>query len=157
MLFAPLTEAGVWGLCMKFRTEGLEDYISDSEVEVEGIWVDFGSMRIKIRRAGGGNREYERALARRAQPFQRRIRAGTMDNAELREKIILPTYLDAVVLDWRGAVDEDGEVVPYTREAGKVYFNQFPNILDDLVAISTDIRAFREQQRQETADLLGES
>lgn len=143
---------------MKFATEGLGDYITDPGAETKGITVKLSDdVHFYIRRAGGSNGAYERTLARHSKPYLRRIRNNSMSTTEFRDRVVLPTYVDSVILGWHGVRDEKGDLVEFTPQNCREFLGAFPNVFEELVAIASDMAAFREQEQQEVAESLGES
>jgi len=80
-----------------------------------------------------------------------------MSNSELRDQVLLPTYLDAVVVGWEGVRDEEGREVPFSREAAEEFLRAFPNVFDTLIEIAGEMSTFRQREMEEAADGLGES
>ncbi len=143
---------------MKFSTEGVEDYVTDGGAETQGITIKISdTVSFRCRRAGGRNMLYERALSKHSRPYMRRIRNGIMGNDELKWKILLPTYLDAVIIGWDGVTDEEGDDVPFGRGTCSEYLEAFPNVFDELVSIASDMAAFRAQEDEEVVERVGES
>lgn len=110
---------------------------TDSNLEANGVtfvYPDLG-MRVTLKRAGGGNKGYNKALAKRSKDVQRAIDLGQVDNDTM-EAILRDVYADEVVVLWESLVatgekDEagndvmawqvgieapDGTLLPFTRE-----------------------------------------
>lgn len=110
---------------------------TDFSLEANGVtfvYPDLG-VRVVLCRAGGANKGYVKALARRAKDFQRAIDLGQVDN-ETMEVILREVFADEVIKSWETAVptDEvdatgepvvawkigiegpDGELLPFNRE-----------------------------------------
>lgn len=43
---------------------GLEAFDTDSELQDDGVWCDYGDFRVRLARAGGTNEKYNKALMR---------------------------------------------------------------------------------------------
>ena len=143
---------------MEFSKEGLGDYITDPAAEVNGIEYRVNAdVSFFLRRAGGRNKEYERCLARHSRPYNRRLRSNQMPNDEFLELIVKPTFVESVICGWKGIKDKDGNEIPFSPGACRELFGEFPNIFEELVAVATDMSQFREQEKQEVAEGLGES
>ena len=55
-----------------------EEFETDPNLETGGIWIDYGSFRVQIARAGGANKKYLSYAETKTKPFRRAIQAGTM-------------------------------------------------------------------------------
>lgn len=140
---------------MKFSRKGMEEYLNNPGREMEGIYLKFGPVEIKVRRAGGANTAYETAMAKYVRPYRKKVLKGSMTPEDMRNKVLIPTYLDAVVIDWRGVEDDKGENVPYSRQMFMDYITEFPEVFDELITLTTEASLFLEQQVEETADDVG--
>ncbi len=124
-------------------------YKTDPKAESEtGIILDFGDYKIRIARAGGKNKKFERLFKARFEPYQRQLKAGTMSN-ETALDLMVNLYADAVILSWEskdsegnfvdGIHDENGEIIPTNRE----------NIVKTLLALPDQFK-----EVQDAADKL---
>ena len=146
------------GSQMKFSKMGLEDYITNPAAEVHGIEYRINEdISFILRRAGGRNTEYERCLARYSRPHLHRIRRNLLSNDEFKRLILMPTFLDSIITDWRGISDDKGREVPFSRAACKEFLEEFPNIFEELIAVVTEVSSFKERTKEEIAESLGES
>jgi hypothetical protein len=79
---------------------GLQDqFATDVSLEQKGIIIDYGNDRIRIARAGGGNKKFARLLESKTKPFRRAIAVGAFDNDRSMD-ILRQVYAEAVVLSW---------------------------------------------------------
>lgn len=109
---------------------------TDKDVETQGIELDYGDFWIKVARAGGANKKYNRVLEAVSKPYRRAIANGTLPNDKANE-ILKEVYAKAVVLDWGGdgMVDVDG-ITPLQFSAANclALFNRLPDLFDDVKA-----------------------
>lgn len=81
------------------------------KLERDGIWLEQGNTKVKLRRAGGSNTEYNAAMAKIATEHGRALKLNLMPddkaNAMLHE-----VYAEHVVVAWQTLVTgEDGKEV----------------------------------------------
>ncbi len=94
---------------------------TDRDLELNGIWLDFGGgSQIKVRRAGGANRAFAAQLAKRMRPHKRKLDAGTLDDS-VAEKIMHELYFDEVLVEWTG----NWPMPPDGDEVGMLEFNKY--------------------------------
>lgn len=100
---------------MKFGN--LQDWQSDTELELQGIALDIGQGRtINIRRAGGANRAFLVAYGATITRL-----AGDRDPESIAAALLadeMPAlFADHVVIGWDGIEDDSGAPVPYSKDA----------------------------------------
>src|SRR5690348_9498412 len=100
--------------------KSLYEQFGNTNLEREGIWLNYGvgpkgPMRIKIARAGGGNKRYAAALEANFREHRRQYELGTLDN-DVATELLIRTFADAVILEWEGITDRNGELLPLTKE-----------------------------------------
>ncbi len=76
-----------------------EQFKTEASLEQKGIWLDFGSFRVLVARAGGSNKRFTRALDVLSKPYLRALKTETMEN-EKAEQLLRQAYIQAVILDW---------------------------------------------------------
>ena len=141
---------------MKFETKGLDNYITDPELESEGVWLKFPEDRkLCVRRAGGANKKYLRTAQSAIKPFKRQLDRGTMDPEEI-NRLMREVYAKTIVADWSGINDETGTPVPCTPENVKAFFDAFPEIFADVMDSASDLATYAEREIEEAKEVLGE-
>jgi hypothetical protein len=93
-----------------------KEFATDQRNETEGVWVELGdTVRLKLKRAGGANKDFENMQTEKMKPFQRRIRAsgGSIPNNLLSamRKINLECFVSTVICGWQTKMKEDGKAV----------------------------------------------
>jgi len=141
---------------MQFSKKGLEAYMTDSELESkDGVWREYGrGIRIRILRAGGSNRKYERVGSAILKPYQRQISRSTMD-PELSTALLREIYSKAVVVDWSGVRDLDGNDVPCIPENIEGFFEAVPDLFDEVMADASAMATFAQEQVDAAVGELG--
>jgi hypothetical protein len=87
-----------------------------------GDWVGdlpgMDDLRLKVR--GFSNADFGAITSREASKVSREQReGGRRDGAPLphvREQIMVKAMTDAILLDWDGLTDDEGQPIPYTKE-----------------------------------------
>lgn len=130
-------------LYKKFKT--------DSRVENEGIWIDFGeSGRIRIARAGGSNGPFVRAMERVHREYRKQIQLDVLD-AKKSVDLLVQVYADTVVLGWEGVTGEDGKPLPFNRENCAKLLRDLPDLFRELQEHAGSMALFRESILEQDA------
>lgn len=132
---------------------------TDKGLERAGVLLDYGQFRVRIARAGGSNKSYQRLLEAKLRPYQRAIKTETID-PDLAEDIVREVYAKTVVLGWETKVEDKtapegykwqsklqttaGELVAPTPEAIAALFKELPDLFADIQEQSTKAAVFRE-------------
>lgn len=130
-------------------------FATDKKAEEEGRWIDYldADTRVRVTRAGGKNKKFQRVLEALTKPHKRAIQADMMSNEKMRE-ITMQAFLESVIVDWQTRVDgewvpgiqnKDKEVVPFTKEAAKQVLTDLPDLFDDIVDYAQKSAMFREE------------
>ena len=83
----------------------------DSDLEREGISVNYGSVKFQIARAGGRNKAFKDTFAAKAKKHRTQIDNETMSD-EVADRIMAESYAEAVVLGWwTRKEDEHGDAI----------------------------------------------
>ena len=106
---------------------------TDTELEKEGLVLDYGTCKITIARAGGANRKYASVLEHKMRPHRASMNAGTMDEG-VALGLLREAYAEAIVLDWSGVTDRAGKKLMFSKK-------NVVQLLTDLPELFTDLRA----------------
>ncbi len=132
---------------------------TDKGLEQAGVYLDYGKFRVKVARAGGANKAFQRLLEAKLRPYQRAIKTETID-PELAEKIMLEVYSKTVVLAWETKVKNEetgveewkpliqtvtGELVKPSPEDIADIFKALPDLFADIQDQSNKAAVFREE------------
>lgn len=128
---------------------------TDKDLESNGVVLDFGVVKVKVRRAGGSNRAFVSALSAKMRPHRRSLENNTMSE-ELALSLQLDVYFDTVVVGWEGVTDRGGNPLPYTRENFKAVMADLPDFWAAVRNEADNMRNFQREQAAEDGKQLGE-
>lgn len=123
---------------------------TSEKLEQTGIVIDYGDFRFRVARAGGANKEYQKALERKTRPFKRAIQADAFTNDQA-IAVLREVYAETVILGWEGVTDESGKPMEFSRENALKLFNDLPDLFSDLMQQANNSALYREQLRGEDA------
>lgn len=138
-----------------FDTNGMEAYVSDTDLEKEGVWVEAGGRRFKIRRAGGANTEYQRVAQTKLKPYKRQLDRGTLDPAKTTE-LMRELYVQTIITGWED-VTAHGQPVEFNAANVRAFLVAFPEVLSELMDYAGEMATFQEREIEEAVETLGES
>tara|TARA_R110000772_G_scaffold30806_11_gene76527 strand:+ start:212 stop:643 length:432 start_codon:yes stop_codon:yes gene_type:complete len=132
---------------------------TDSDMEGEGVWIDYGDFRIKIASAGQGNKAYVRYAEKALKPVRKSMQAGALSND--RAQVIMATiYAKTIVKGWETKVDDewvagiegrDGNLLTVNEENIKEAFTNLPNMFIDIQEMASSMENFRKAELEEEA------
>ena len=124
---------------------------SDVDRERNGLWLDYGDAgEFLVARAGGSNREYEKALSRITRPHKRALEAEAIDNAKAFD-LMKQAFAEAVVLDWRGVTDEQGNEIPFSKEKCLWLLRELDDLFQAIREDAHKATLYRASLREEAA------
>ena len=119
----------------------------------EGVWVDYGDQRVKIRYAGRENKLYVKTLRALTAPYGRILGNDNvnMDAATDRKMnaIFAEVYAKSVLADWENMLDKNGEPLPFTWENAKQVLIDLPLFFDEVKAVAGSMQAFRDKELED--------
>lgn len=120
-------------------------YGTSSALENEGRWFELGeNAAIKVAR--DGNRAHKEALKRLWRPHRAALRAGSLPDEQI-ERMAVEAMAEALLLDWRG-IEEEGVVVPYSREAALRLLTRYPDFRNSVAALSADMANYQAEEEE---------
>ena len=121
---------------------------TNSELEAKaGVVLDYGEgLKVRIRRAGGANREYHRALRESLMKAGRRI-SSMSDEESMRG--MAEIYAETVIIGWEGVTDAEGQPVEFTKENAVKILTDLPEFFRDIQEAASSVSLFRAQQKAE--------
>ena len=121
----------------------------------EGVWIEYGDCRVKVRYAGRENKQYARVLRALTAPYARLLEN---ENANLDEKtqkkldsIFAEIYAKSIVVDWEGVNDPDGNEMAYSWENAKKLLVDLPLFFEEIKKVSGTMQTFRQEQLEDEA------
>jgi hypothetical protein len=135
--------------------KSLSSFKTDSELELKGVWFDFGDFSILMGRAGGSNKKYTETLSKKMKPYIRQMQTALQTGSlsghlrEINTKIMMETFAETVVHAWT-LKDDDGADVPCTYDSVLNIFREYPDLFDECSTQATNHANFLESLREET-------
>jgi hypothetical protein len=122
---------------------------TSSKLETEGVWRDIGEGgEVKIARIN--NREHQKVMRQLMAPHRAAQRASKLPQA-LIEKIAIEGVAIAILKDWKGCTDEGKPLGAYTDKEGVRMLTKYPDFLDFVSAVATDMTNFQEEHEAEAS------
>lgn len=139
---------------------GLYDtFETDSNMEKDGVWIDYGDFRIRIAHSGGANKRYLSYAENKLKPLRRAIESGALSN-ERSAPIMMDIYAETIILDWetkvedswvQGIEDRDGGLQEFNKENVVKTLKALPKLFSDIQEMSGSIQNFRMQDLESEA------
>lgn len=109
-----------------------KEFGTDQDQERDGIWIEYGdeadgNYSIKLARAGGNNKRFAKVLERKSRPHRRKLETNTA-SAGLAEKLLIETFAETVVLDWKNITDAEGKEFPFSKKNCIKLFTDLPDL-----------------------------
>lgn len=130
------------GLYAQFKT--------DKNLEISGIRVEYHDddnpeakpETFIVRRAGGANVSYNKALDLATRPMRRAIAAGSASLESL-NRVQRVAFIDTVLIGWENIKGPDEKEIPFSRDAATKLFNDLPDLFEDLQRQANTAQLFR--------------
>lgn len=126
---------------------------TNKDLERDGIVLDYGfnsknqPVQIRIARAGGSNVRFAKLLEQKMKPYKRAIANETMDN-KVAEKLLVDVYADAVILEWTGVEDREGNALEFNHDNVVKVLTDLPDLFIDIQQQSQKAALFRAEVRE---------
>lgn len=126
---------------------------TDKAMEMEGIWLDYGIFRVRVRRSGGSNNKYAAALAKALRPYRAQLQAGTLDQTT-EQRITAEVFADTVIVTWEckdakgnwctGIHNQKGKIEDYATDKVVAILMDLPDLFMDIQMQAGSKRNFQE-------------
>ena len=143
-------------------------YKTSEKSEKEGIILQYDeSFRVRVRRAGGSNKEFEKVLAEKTATIKKALEIDAVSNERQRE-ILKEVVAETIVMDWevknpkwtgkktckapewlQGIEGEDGKILPFNYENVLDVFKNINDLFLSIYQDSSKMSLFRELSRKE--------
>lgn len=130
-------------------------YATDEDLSENGVWIDDfeGGVSVKIRSPRSMHvRSFRRKLEEQ-EPFRVAIAAATRKRKsippELEHKLSVKVAAGAIVADWKGIPDQEGNPMPYSAENAEFVFNSLPEFYEDVLFAASTRDAFKSDAQVE--------
>lgn len=82
---------------------------TDPNLEQKGVWMDYGlGFRVRLARAGGANRRYEKMMEEKIKPIRRAATVGALSK-KVGDQILREVFCHTVILEWEVESEKDGK------------------------------------------------
>jgi hypothetical protein len=114
---------------------------TDSE---EGKWFPFNKeISVKVRRFK--SKKSRNVRERIEAPHKRLNKFGGKISDDVQNDITKEHMAEAILIDWKGVKDKDGNVVPYSKAAAMQFFTLLPEFMDQIATLSLDLDNYRDE------------
>lgn len=136
-----------------------KQFKTNTALEADGVWLDFGGWEIRAARAGGSNKRYLPATELHFREHKQAAAIGVLPE-HIARAALYAVYADAVVLGWR-TKQEDGSYVPtiegpegepldFTRENVIKLFELVPDVFNIIKSMAENYATFQRGMKDET-------
>ena len=117
---------------------------TDTDVEQKGIILDYGegNGRIRIRRAGGSNQAFTKALEKISRSYRAQIQHNLLSPDESLH-IMIEVFAATVVINWEGVIGQDGKTLAFSKENCMKLFKDLPDLFRDVQEQAQNVSLFR--------------
>lgn len=129
--------------------ESLYDLFATSETAAEdGKWFKFGkTIEVKIRR-------FKSKVSRKVReeleaPYKRATKFGATLPDDVSEEITLEQIARAIIVDWKGVPDKQGNLIKYSPAAAMEMLKALPEFKDAVIEISMNLDNYRDDEKDE--------
>lgn len=124
-------------------------YETDTSLEEEGVWVEIGGG-VNVKVAALGNKNHQKAMEKMFAPYKAQRRNGSLD-AEIEEDIHTKAIAKAVLVDWEGVTDREGDILPYNFEnAYKILADEsLKRFKGNILFLAKEAETFKKQEQEE--------
>lgn len=130
----------------------IDDFLTDANLETEGVDLSFGKDRfITVRRAGGANVAFTNYLADAFKGNEFAVANKSMTDEEARV-IMYDAYASFVVIGWRGWQDDKGKEIPYSKENCVELFTESRELYEHIVRTANDLNTFRQNEVKDSGN-----
>lgn len=132
----------------------LSEIGADLELEEQGAWCPIrGDFEVKV--CSASSKRARKAYRKYVQPVERRIAVGSIKEDEA-VPYVVKYIVHGLLLDWRGAEDDDGKPVPYSAEVAEqtLRLPKMKHVRRDIQTFATEQENFRRLEMEDDAEAL---
>lgn len=134
---------------------------TSNKLETEGIWLELGTTRIRVARAGGTNQKYNAAMERVSKEHKRAI-ANELLTSQQSLTILREAYIETVIKAWQtnvapeGSIEEDwqdgieaddgGELLPFTPDNVRATLIELPDLFMEIKEAAEKLHYFQQSR-----------
>jgi len=123
---------------------------TDPGLEKDGVWLDYTTFRVKVARAGGANKEYEKLALEIFKPYKRALDHDVLGKGKTME-LLRELVARACVKGWQVKDKDDNWVDGIDMPDGSVGKPTVENICAAFEAVEPVFRDIKEQAEKHTA------
>lgn len=131
---------------------------TDHSKEREGRWFELVGIKnedgtepgFKMARMSRANPEYQAAIERLSKDIKQAVDLDTLTE-DVAGPIMRGVFVETILLDWRNVYDENGQAIPYSKEAALKLFTELPDLYLVLVDEASKLSNFRARELDEVA------
>lgn len=126
---------------------------TDDTLEKKGILLEYGTtddgkpICIRIARAGGANKAYDKRMEAEVKPHRRMIQNETIEKSVV-DRILKKVYAETVVIGWENVQDKNGKDMPFNSANCIQLFEDLPDLFKDIQEQSQRAVLFRAEIRE---------
>lgn len=126
-----------------------KQFETSPDLERKGVLLDYGKnadgtdIMIRIARAGGANKQYDKRMEILTKPMRRQIQNETVE-AESIDRVFRKVWAETVVLGWEHVQDEQGKEIPFSVDNCIALFEKLPDLFADIQEQSRKAALFRQ-------------
>lgn len=135
---------------------------TDSNLEKDGVWAEYGEFRIKVAHSGGANKNYSSSMEAETRNYRKAIQMGTLPEEKLSE-ILRKVFAESIITAWEvqkdgkwvsGIHSKEGGIIPFNKENVILSFKLLPHLFNDIQEMSRGISAYRKEILEEDSKNL---
>lgn len=129
-------------LYTQFKTSG--------DLEKKGILLQYGQTAagkdicIRIARAGGANKQFDKRMEILTKPIRRQLQNETADIEQI-DVILRRVYAETVILGWENIEDANGKPIEFTVDNVIKLLTDLPDLFEDIKEQAKKGALFREE------------
>lgn len=129
-----------------------KSYGTNLQTESDGHWFPLALIEgVEVKVARAGNPEYKKVLKRLYKPYTKQLRRGKDVASEVEDRIQLDLLIDTLLKDWKGMPGDDGQDVPFSKDAAKELLSDpvFKELKDEIIGFSEEFEAYQDEMDEE--------
>lgn len=115
-----------------------DEYETNPDAEVNGVWITDFRPGIDIKLAKLGNKEHTKFVENLRKPYAKLIRCGGTIPEEKADEIGIKSLAKTILLDWKGVTDKEGNDLPYSVENAEMLLTKMPLVKERITVLAFD-------------------
>jgi len=131
-----------------------EQFKTNPALEQDGVVLDFGGPKFRVRRTGGANRKYKAIFSAKIRPFSRAIANGSFSE-EKSDEVLKDVFFEAVMVDWANVTDEANNPLEFNKANFLKVMNDLPDLWSAIRQEADNIKNFQDETAEADGENLG--